>query len=321
MIGTPKILLHSGIGPQDHLQKLNITTRVNLSVGENLQDHVTTGLDLVLLNQTLGIGIEQMFSPYAAFKYFWDGKGPWTTGGCETMGFLPSKYSKSARPDIQFMAMTIGISEDRGIFLRKLFQIKDEVWDRYFYLVNTNFTMTILPVLLHPKSRGTVRLKDKNFDSELYIDPNYLSHKDDINTLIEGIEIIKDLIKTESMQKLGAKLNTNIFPGCETFIFDTKLYWECYVRHLTITSYHAIGTCKMGPDEDYSSVVNYNFQVKHTNKLFIVDGSILPNLPSGNVNGAIIMLAEMASDMLKLTNYYNQGKCTLKELFVIKDLC
>lgn len=321
MIGTPKILLHSGVGPKSHLNDLNISTKFNLPVGENLQDHVTTGLDLILLNQSLGIGLEQMFSAYSAFEYFWHGRGPWTTGGCESLGFFTTNISQDSRPDIQFMVMPLGLNEDRGIFLRDLFNIKDEVWDKYFVLLHQNITMTILPVLLHPKSRGTLRLKYKDFSNELSINPNYLSHKDDIKFLINGIDMIKKIVKTESMQKVGAQLNRNVFPGCENFDFDTQPYWECYIRHLTITSYHPVGTCKMGHDKDNSSVVNYEFQVKGTNNLYVVDGSILPNSPSGNVNGAILMLAEMASDVLKLKNYLNEENCNIIEIFVPKDIC
>lgn len=321
VIGTPKILLHSGVGPQRHLHELNIPTKIDLPVGENLQDHVTTGFDLILLNQTVGIGIEQMFSPYAAFEYFWKGVGPWTTGGCDSLGFFRTKYSTGSKPDIQFMVMPLGITEDRGIYLRKLFSIKDEVWEKYFGLLNKNITMTILPVLLHPKSKGSVKLKDSKFSSELLINPNYLSHRDDINSLIGGIDMINRIINTKSMQKIGAKLNANVFPGCENYKFDTESYWECYVRQLTITSYHAVGTCKLGHDEDKSSVVNYQFQVKGTNKLFVVDGSVLPSLPSGNVNGAILLLAEMASDVLKLRDFLNHRKCNIKELFVPKIVC
>lgn len=289
---------------------------MNLPVGENLQDHVTTGLDLIVLNQSLGIGLQQMFSPFSAFDYFWNGRGPWTTGGCETVGFLKTKYS--SRPDIQFMVMPHGVSDDGGIFLRDLFGIKDEVWNKYFALLKHNMSITILPVLLHPKSKGTIRLNSSN---EIDINPNYLSHQDDVDVLMEGINMIKKIINTESMQKIGAKLNTNIFPGCEHFKFDSKPYWECYIRQLTISSYHPVGTCKMGDNNDKFAVVNFQFEVKGTNNLFVVDGSVLPNQSSGNVNGAILMLAEMASDMLKLRNYLNLEKCDIIEIFMAKNVC
>jgi choline dehydrogenase len=60
------------------------------------------------------------------------------------------------------------------------------------------------------------------------------------------------------MLELGARLNTKPLPGCESFPFDSKEYWECYIRHLTLTSYHPAGTCRMGPTSDLEAVVNPN---------------------------------------------------------------
>lgn len=74
VIGSPKILMHSGIGPKDHLTNVGIEPKIDLAVGENLQDHLTTGFDLIVLNQSLGIGLEQMLSPFSMFEYFWNGK-------------------------------------------------------------------------------------------------------------------------------------------------------------------------------------------------------------------------------------------------------
>lgn len=321
VIGTPKILLLSGIGPKTHLDELNIPTKVDLPVGDNLQDHITTGLDLILLNQTLDIGIEQMLSPYSVFEYFWYGTGPWTTGGCEVLAFINTNGADNTQPDLQFMVMPLGINEDTGVHLRHLMGISDYTWNNYFEYLNQTKAMTILPILLHPKSRGTVRLKDADVNTPPIIDPRYLTEQEDIEILLEGINIIKKLISTRHMQKLGAKFNTNIFPGCENFDFDRKAYWECYVKHLTITSYHPVGTCKMGQEHDSSSVVNYDFQVKGTNNLYVVDASVMPTITSGNVNGAVMMLAEMASDIIKYRDFLIRKKCSIIEIFVQKYFC
>nr|XP_023022040.1 glucose dehydrogenase [FAD, quinone]-like isoform X2 [Leptinotarsa decemlineata]XP_023022041.1 glucose dehydrogenase [FAD, quinone]-like isoform X2 [Leptinotarsa decemlineata] len=325
VVGTPKILLLSGIGPKTHLDEVHITSKINLPVGENLQDHITTGFDLIMLNQTLGIGIEQMLSPYSAFNYFWNGAGPWTFSGCEVLAFCDvnldvTDQNDHIRPDIQLMVMPLSLNEDSGVHLRQLIGITDTTWHNYFAKWN-HTAITILPILLHPKSRGTVRLKDSNFESKPLIDPNYLSHQDDIDVLLKGIELIKKIANTKEMKMLGAKLNENVIPGCNDYTFGTNLYWECYIRHLTITTYHPVGTCKMGREEDSTTVVNYEFEVKGTNNLFIVDGSILPSLPSGNVNGAILTLAEMASDRLKLRHFLSVGKCRNLEIFLKPSFC
>ncbi|ERL92202.1 hypothetical protein D910_09522 [Dendroctonus ponderosae] len=113
------------------------------------------------------------------------------------------------------------------------------------------------------------------------------------------------------------------FLGCEEFPFDSEKYWECYIRQLTITSYHPVGTCKMGRKEDASTVVDFTFQVsvKGINKLYAVDGSVLPTLPSGNINGPIMMLAEMAADLVKKAHYLSYKQCVLMDLFVPETMC
>lgn len=73
-----------------------------------------------------------------------------------------------------------------------------------------------------------------------------------------GIELVKKLLRTKPMLELGARLNDIPLPGCSSFPFDSKRYWECYIRHLTLTSYHPVGTCKMGPKSDTATVVNSN---------------------------------------------------------------
>lgn len=116
---------------------------------------------------------------------------------------------------------------------------------------------------------------------------------------------MKRLVQTDAMQSLGARLHNKPFPGCEDKTFATTEYWECYVKHLTLTSYHPAGTCGMG------DVVDTSFRVYNMKNLYVVDASVFPSLPSGNINTAVIMLAEKAARILtrntKLT--INDTKC------------
>jgi choline dehydrogenase len=312
VIGSPKILMLSGIGPKDHLRKMKITPRIDLPVGDNLQDHVATGADLVLLDSPPNLGVRQMTSYSSFFQYFLSSKGPWTTAGCENVAFFNAEPENV--PELQFMILPLGFTSDQGKFLRSLVGIGDSLWNNYFAKINKP-SFTVLPVVLHPKSRGTVRLKNKNPKTPPLIDPNYLSDSYDVEILVEGIEMIKSFIDTPPMRRLGARLNNNTFPGCEGHTFDTTPYWECYVRHLTLTSYHPVGTCQLG------SVVDYDFQVRGTSKLYVVDGSVLPELPSGNPNGAIMMMAERAADIIKHHCWLSQRKCCATEVFVDQCNC
>lgn len=311
VIGTPKILMLSGIGPRKHLERLKIPPRIDLPVGDNLQDHVTTGLDLITIDIPPNVGIKQMLWPWNALRYFLLGGGPWTSAGCENIAFFNTETGKI--PELQFMIMPYGVAVDEGSYLRNLIGISDKLWGKYFSKSGKP-TMTVLPVVLHPKSRGTVRLKNKNPKTPPLIDPNYLAEDYDVNILLDGIQLIKEFLETPPMRRLGAKLNPVKFPACEGLEFDTRPYWVCYVRHLTLSSYHPVGTCAMG------QVIDQEFKVKGTNKLYVVDGSVLPSLPSGNPNGAIMMLAERAADIIEHHCWLSQRRCCAAEMFS-DDLC
>lgn len=312
-IGSPKILMHSGIGPRSHLEDVGIKTKIDLPVGHNLQDHVTTGLDLVLLNSSIDISMERSIAPSSLYEYIFHGRGPLSSPGCEAIGLID--FDSDTVTDLQLMVIPLGISADGGLHLRKILGISDES-NLYFKKLLNKITTSIVPVLLHPKSVGFVRLRDSHVTSHPIIDPRYLQHPSDVETLIKGIALVKKLLQTEPMQKLGASLNTNKFPGCETPQFDTREYWECYVRHLTLTSYHPIGTCKMGKAYDTSSVVERNFKVRMTNKLFVADASVMPSLPSGNINAAVVMLAEKAGEAVLKEVILSTGVCEKMDVFM-----
>jgi choline dehydrogenase-like flavoprotein len=298
-MGTPKILLHSGIGPRVHLEELNIKVVEDLPVGENLKDHVTTSINL-LLNQSINVEPQDILNPVKFLKYLWNGKDtPFSLGGSDAMGFV--KLNSSSRtPDLSFILIPTSITFDYGIHLRKILNIRDDVFENFYEPLNGQTSATILPILLHPKSVGTIRLKSEDFNEPLLIDPNYFAIQDDIEKLISGIRIIQKLLETPPMKRFNAELIPKSFPGCESHSYDSNDYWECYLRHMTLTMFHPIGTCRMGNYDDKSTVVLKNFQVKNVENLYVVDGSILSRA-SANPHAIIAMLAQKFShDMNKL---------------------
>ncbi|XP_034232426.1 glucose dehydrogenase [FAD, quinone]-like [Thrips palmi] len=299
-IGSPQILLHSGIGPTDHLSDLEIPVKVNSShVGKNLIDHVSTGSDLVLLNSSLSLSLSNLAHPKSFLEYILSGEGVLSHGGCEATGLLHTRYSDPLNnpPDVQLLILPAGLTFDEGSLLRYNMGLKDKIWNEYFSLkTDSHIGVTILVILLHPWSHGEIKLKSKNpFDPPL-IDPKYLSDPRDVEVLVEGIQAVKKLINTKSMSKLGAYLNPNHMPGCEMHDFDSHAYWQCYTRMLSYTVYHPAGTCRMGSPED--AVVDHSFRVHKTKNLYVVDASVMPTLPSANINAAVIALAERAADVI-----------------------
>ncbi|XP_008553797.1 glucose dehydrogenase [FAD, quinone] isoform X1 [Microplitis demolitor] len=301
-IGTPKLLMLSGIGPRNQLEKLNIKVISDLPVGKNLVDHILTGIDLVIVDKSLSISVPQLLKPTSAFNYLLFRQGPWTSAGIEVVGTV----ARNSSPDLQFMVIPVGVSQDNGVVLRKAMGIKDQVFDEYFAPLAYKTAVTIAPVLLHPKSTGEVKLKSSDPLDDVIINPNYLASKDDVSILIKGLRLIEKLISTKAMKALGASLYKKPFPGCENINFGTDDYWECYIRQLTLTSYHPAGTCKLG------SVVNNSFRVLGTKNLYVVDASVLPSLPSGNINAAVMMIASKAADLIiksanKLNNFHTKN--------------
>lgn len=306
-IGSPKILMLSGIGPKEHLEHLGIKNRIDLPVGDNLQDHVTTGIDLALLDTPKNIGSDYILSLTAPVQYLFQGNGPFSTTGCELVAYFNLDFDPS--PDLQFMILPLGITDDYGLYLRKLFGVELPLWREYFAKIEAP-SFTILPIVLHPKSRGMVRLRNSFYNSQPLIDPNYLSNQYDIDVMIEGIKIIERLLEIE-----GVRLNNLPFPGCEAFVFGSTSYWECYIRRFTLSAYHPIGTCSLG------AVTDSDFRVKGTNNLYIVDASILPTLPSGNPIGAIMVMAEKAADVIKEKRWSNENVCSAIEIFLKRLYC
>nr|XP_031847436.1 glucose dehydrogenase [FAD, quinone]-like [Nomia melanderi] len=296
-IGTPKILMLSGIGPRKHLEDLEINVIKDLPVGQHLVDHILTGIDLVTLNETVGLNMADTLNPISAMKYFLFGEGPWTSTGVEVLGTFHSSFKTNITdvPDLQIMAMPLGVSKDNGIVLRKAMGISDKVYNEYFAPLAYKNTVTIAPVLLHPKSTGEVKLHSTNPSDPPLINPKYLTNKDDIALLVDGLQFVKKLVRTNAMKTLGASIYEKHFPGCEKEKFDSVKYWECYIQHLTLTSYHPAGTCRMG------DVVDQKFKVYGMRNLYVIDASVLPSLPSGNINAAVLMLAEKAAHTFKQT--------------------
>lgn len=301
-INTPQILMLSGIGPAKHLKQLGIETIVNSAVGYNLMDHTAPGALTFTVNVTT-LKQSELLDIYNIARYTDELDGPLTSpGGVEAIAFLDTEHPNDpdAYPDLEFMHLGGSVNAD-PIF-KENFGLRNEFYNEMFDGIGLERnTFMVFPMVLRPKSRGRLKLRSTNpFDHPIIL-PNYFSDPYDMNISITGIRKIIDLLDTEALRNLNAKLLKKPIPGCKHFSPDSDDYWECYTRHLTFTIYHHCGTAKMGPASDRRAVVDPSLKVYGVKGLRVADASVMPIIVSGHTNAPTIMIGEKAADMIKET--------------------
>lgn len=301
-INSPQLLMLSGIGPKEHLQHIGIPVLKDLPIGNNLQDHVGMAGLTFLVDKPVSIVQDRFQAAPVTMNYVANGRGPMTTlGGVEGYAFVNTKYANETGtyPDIQFHMAPASLSSDAGVQVRKVLGLTDEVYDTVFRPVTNKDAWTIMPLLLRPKSRGTIRLKSSNPFKSPVINANYFSDPDDIKRLIEGAKLAIKTSEAKVFKQFGSRLHRIKIPGCNNLKFGSDAYWECHIRHITMTIYHPVGTAKMGPSTDPEAVVDSRLRVYGVSGLRVIDSSIMPTISSGNTNAPVIMIAEKGSDLIK----------------------
>ena len=182
--GTPKILLLSGLGPESDLREVGITPAKDLPVGRNLQDHSFAVINVVtedkdsLLSAPLAL-----LNPLNYVSALFHGRGPLTGIESGGVGLLRTRVAPESdpRPDIQLLSLTRDFNTDYGLGLKESFNVDDESYFSYFASRPPALSgMFLLPTLLRPKSRGSVRLRSADADDPLVIEQGCLTHPDDV---------------------------------------------------------------------------------------------------------------------------------------------
>lgn len=300
-INSPHLLMISGIGPAKHLQEKGISVIQDLPVGYNLMDHVALGGVTFMLNDSASLITDRILDDANALNdYFTTHKGPLSIpGGTEALSFFDLQNPKAVDgwPNLELLFISGSMSSE--MTLRKSFGISDYVYNKMYKATEGKDAIMIFPMVMRPYSKGRIMLRDANPFHQPLIYPNYFSDERDLDVLVQGIRISQNIIKTKPMKKLRATLLKTPLPGCVNYTFDSDDYWKCAARNLPFTIYHLSGTCKMGPEDDVTTVVNPRLKVKGINRLRVVDASIMPEVPSAHTNAPTIMVAEKATDIIK----------------------
>jgi choline dehydrogenase len=271
-IGSPRLLMLSGIGPPAHLRQHGIDVVADLPVGDNLHDHLfvpmsyaaATGRSASPTTFAAAL-IKERFRPqstYLAHTLF------------EAVGFVSSGI-RTDIPDLQIFILPMSYPSNQD--------------QPGVHLADPAPSLTLMPTLIYPKSRGTVRLNSTDpFDAPV-IDPNYLARTSDLDTLVAGMELVRETIRHPA---IAADIQREVLPGPH----HEQGTLGDFVRSNASGVYHPVGTCRMGVDEQ--SVVDPALCVRGVEALRVADASIMPSIVGGNTNATAMMIGERASEII-----------------------
>ena len=256
---SPKLLMLSGIGDAEQLQTMGISVVVDLpGVGQNLQDHPVVPM------------------PYEATQ---DLHTAITSNGIAESGlFLHSEGNLEAAPDLELLFGSI-------------------LWAPPGY-PNSGVGFTGLVCLTHPQNIGSVSLGSRDPKDTPVIQMNYLQSESDVQKLVSGIKLIRNLFHSSAFDEFRGK---EVAPGAEVTSDEALV---AYIREVCGTVFHPVGTCKMGTDP--MAVVDPELRVYGVEGLRVVDASIMPTLITGHTNAPTIMIGEKAADLIKATGGVSQ---------------
>ncbi|NJP95271.1 choline dehydrogenase [Nonomuraea sp. FMUSA5-5] len=264
-IGSPYLLLRSGVGAPDELRDAGVPIVHELpEVGKNLQDHLSSG---VFVECKQPVTLTKAESLVNLLRYIVLRSGMLTTNVGEAVAFIRTSPEEPA-PDIELIFAPVPFV-DHG------------------FTPPTGHGLTVGVVLLQPESRGRIGLSGR----DVVIDPGYLTAEADVKRLVEGLKAAKHVFATTAMKPYAGGPMAPYW-GPES---DEEL--AQWVRERGETLYHPVGSCRMGTDE--TSVVDPELRVRGIQGLRVVDVSIMPTLNRGHTHAPAIMIGEKGADLIR----------------------
>ena len=273
-MNTPRLLMLSGIGPADHLRAMGIDVVCDRAgVGSNLQDHVGTHIVNDVDAVTLNSDAKGLRGAWQVMKFALARKGALTTAIGHAQAFVKSRADLPA-PNLQisFAAFAFDFDEQGRLMLRP------------------NPSISTLVGLMRPRNRGRITLRSADPLAPPVIAHQQLSSTDDIDQIVEGIGIARDILRQAAMAPF---IKGELRPGAA---MTDPAQLRDYVRMASIPLYHPVGTAKMGRRDDPMAVVDSDLKLIGVEGLWVADASIMPTLPQGNTNATAIMIGDKGSD-------------------------
>lgn len=283
-IGSPHILLLSGVGPKEHLSEKGIKLISDLPVGKNLQDHLVLSIEY---NTTYhGLRQDELETIPYYLRYLALRDNYLSSSPVQGTAFVNTNGSKSGIPDIQihFLPAQMPCRTSANLF----------GYAPGFCVSENKDALGLIVVLLHGKSRGYVKLNSTNPLDHPIIDLNFLSHPEDKEVLLKGIRIAQKSVNSKAFDQYRGDLKVQ---GKCPHKPDSDEYWYWMIEHLGTHLFHGVSTCRMGIDEN--SVVDPTLKVKGVTNLRVADASIMPEITSGNTQAPAMMIGEKAAEIIK----------------------
>ncbi|MGW7497573.1 GMC family oxidoreductase [Streptomyces luteogriseus] len=254
-IDSPKLLMLSGIGPAGHLREVGVDVVVDApGVGENLQDH-----------------------PEGVIM--WEARRPMTTTSSQwwEAGIFYDTEPGLDRPDLMFHYGSVPFDMNTA---------------RHGYPTSEN-AFCLTPNVTRARSRGTVRLRTRDYRDKPKVDPRYFTHEHDVRVMTYGLKLAR---RIAGQPALGGWTGAELAPGPDVRTDDELLD---YIRKTHNTVYHPSCTVKMGADDDPSAPLDARLRVKGVQGLRVADGSVMPDLVTVNPCITTMMIGEKCADLLR----------------------
>lgn len=272
-IGSPHLLMLSGIGPAQQLQAHGIAVVADSpSVGSNLHDHPELYIEYEVKDRTYSSAMQWHQLALSGLQFALARRGQATSCASHILAYARSRPEKQA-PDLLLFSGPWGYLEDNFTFQSR---------------VNT---YSLSPSLCHPRSRGRIALRSPDPGEAPVIDPNLLGDRDDVIRLMRGVRLVDRIAQT---RPFSDRVMRRLSPDFD-LSDDSSL--EAYIRENASICYHACGTCRMG--DDPSSVVDSRLRVRGVGHLTVADASVIPLVTSGNLHAPTVMIGERAAELLR----------------------